>query len=65
MVSTSINEGNVQAANYFVAQNYVNALTKIGTAKNEKILLLPVETAGVMGSIAGISELAKAAFNKG
>jgi regulator of protease activity HflC (stomatin/prohibitin superfamily) len=64
MVSEAISKGNVQAVNYFVAQKYVEALSNIGTAQNQKILFLPVEAAGLIGSISGVAELAKAAFKK-
>jgi regulator of protease activity HflC (stomatin/prohibitin superfamily) len=62
VVSEAIGKGDVQALNYFVAQKYVAALQAIGTAKNEKVLLLPFEATSLLGSIAGIGELAKSAF---
>lgn len=64
MVSIAIKEGNVQAINYFVAQRYVDALGKIGSAENQKVVLLPLDASSIIGSIAGISEIAKAAFSK-
>ena len=63
MVSEAIANGNVQAINYFVANNYVSALEKIASAPNQKVLMLPVEAASVIGSIAGIAEIAKQAFH--
>jgi len=65
MVSTAISEGNVQAINYFVAQKYVDALKSIASAPNEKVILLPMESTGILGSLAGVAELAKSAFDKG
>ncbi len=65
MVSKAISEGNVQAINYFVAQKYIDALGKIASAENQKVILMPLEASNVLGSIAGIAELAKAAFEKG
>lgn len=64
MVSLAITQGNVQAINYFVAQRYVDALGKIGSAPNQKVILLPLEASSILGSVAGISEIAKAAFAK-
>jgi len=64
MVSDAIAEGNVQAVNYFVAQKYVDALQSIATARNEKVILLPMEATSILGSLAGIGELAKEAFGK-
>ncbi|MHA1540242.1 MAG: SPFH domain-containing protein [Alphaproteobacteria bacterium] len=62
-VSAAIAGGNVQAINYFVAQKYIEALKEIGAADNQKTLFLPLEAASVIGSIAGITEIAKEAFN--
>jgi regulator of protease activity HflC (stomatin/prohibitin superfamily) len=60
MVSQAIAKGDVQAINYFVAQKYVEALKEFATSPNQKTLLLPMETTGVLGSLAGIMELARA-----
>ena len=64
MVSEAIAAGDINAINYFVANKYTEALQAIGTAPNEKILFLPVEASGIIGSIAGITEIAKQAFEK-
>ena len=60
MVSTAIAQGDVQAINYFIAQKYVEALKDFAASPNQKLLMLPMETTGVLGSLAGIAELAKA-----
>ena len=65
MVSLAIAEGDVQAINYFVANNYIKALEQIATSPNQKVLMLPLEAASVIGSIAGISEIAREAFGGG
>ena len=64
LVSTAISQGDVQAINYFVAQKYVEALGKFADSPNQKLMILPTEVTGVMGSIAGIAELAKASLEK-
>ncbi len=64
MVSKAIAEGNVQAINYFVAQKYVDALGQIATSDNQKVLMMPLEASSVIGSVAGVAELAKEAFGK-
>jgi len=64
MVSEAIATGDVQAINYFVANNYVDALKSISTAPNQKVIMLPLEATNLMGSIAGISEISKELFNK-
>ena len=65
MVSEAIAAGDVQAINYFVANNYIKALEGIAKSPNQKILMLPVEASNVIGSIAGIAEIAKEAFGTG
>jgi regulator of protease activity HflC (stomatin/prohibitin superfamily) len=62
LVSDAISNGNVQAINYFVANNYVKALEALATSPNQKVLMLPVDATSVMGSLAGIAEIAKEAF---
>lgn len=57
VLSHAIGEGNQQALNYFVAQKYVEALKGIAISPNQKVLMMPLDTAGIMGSIAGIAEL--------
>lgn len=64
VVSVAIKEGNIHAINYFVAQKYIDALGKIASSDNQKVILMPLEASNVIGSIAGISEIAKEAFKK-
>lgn len=63
MVSESIANGDVQAINYFVAQKYVEALKDIASARNQKVLFMPMEATGILSSLAGIAELGKGAFS--
>ena len=58
-VSKAVSEGNVQALNYFIAQKYVEAMLQIGQSPNARLVLMPMETSGLIGSIAGIAELTK------
>ena len=62
MVSQAIASGNVQAINYFVANNYIKALEALAQSPNQKILMLPVDATSILGSIAGIAEIAKETF---
>lgn len=57
MVSEAIAKGDMQAVNYFIAQGYTEALKSIGQAENGKIIMLPLEATGLMGSVAGIAEM--------
>ena len=65
MVSEAIAAGNVQAINYFVANNYIKALESLARSPNQKVLMLPVEAASVIGSIGGIAEIARETFGGG
>ena len=64
VVSAAIAGGDVNALNYFVANKYVEALKAMADSPNQKMLLLPIEATGVLGSLAGIAELAKSALDK-
>jgi regulator of protease activity HflC (stomatin/prohibitin superfamily) len=62
MVSRAIAEGDVQAVNYFVANNYIKALEGLAKSPNQKVLMLPVEAANVIGALGGIAEIARESF---
>ncbi len=64
MVSEAIERGSVQALNYFLGQKYVEALQQIVQSPNQKLLMLPLETSGLVGSLTGIAELTKEVFQK-
>lgn len=61
-VSAAIAQGDAQAINYFVAQKYVDALGKLAESPNNKVMMIPLEASSVIGSIAGISDIAKDAM---
>jgi regulator of protease activity HflC (stomatin/prohibitin superfamily) len=62
LVSAAIANGNINALNYFVANKYVEALKAMADSPNQKMLLMPIEASGIIGSMAGIAELAKYAL---
>src|SRR5690606_3488457 len=62
VVSDAISGGSVQAINYFVAQKYIEAFKALAEAPNQKFVMMPMESAGVIGSLGGIAELAKEAL---
>ena len=64
MVSDAIAGGNVNAINYFVAQKYIEAFKALAEAPNQKFVMMPMESAGVIGSLGGIAELAKEALGR-
>ena len=63
MVSQAIASGNIQAIQYFLGTKYVEALTEIGKSPNSKLVLMPLEAAGIAGAVAGVAELVKQAPN--
>jgi len=63
-VSQAIEQGDIQAINYFIAQRYVEALKEIAAADNQKLIMMPLEASGVIGSIAGIGEVARQVLGK-
>jgi regulator of protease activity HflC (stomatin/prohibitin superfamily) len=62
LVSSAIAQGNVQAINYFVANNYVKALEALAKAPNQKVIMMPLEASSVIGSIAGLAQITGEAF---
>ena len=55
----------MQALNYFIAQKYVEAMSQIGQSPNARLVLMPMETSGLVGTIAGIAELARGELGNG
>ena len=63
LISDAIAKGDPKSLSYFLGQQYISALQGIVTSPNEKLLMLPVDTTQVMGTVAGISELVKDVMN--
>jgi len=64
MVSEAIAKGDVASLNYFIADKYIRAFGQIANSPNQKIIMLPMEATGVLSSLAGIGEIAKATFGE-
>jgi regulator of protease activity HflC (stomatin/prohibitin superfamily) len=64
MVSSAIAKGDINAINYFIAQRYTEALQQIASAENQKVIMLPLEASSLIGSLAGIGEIAREAFQR-
>jgi regulator of protease activity HflC (stomatin/prohibitin superfamily) len=62
VVSAAVAGGNIAALNYFVADKYIKAFTALAESDNQKVLILPMESSAMLGSLAGIAEIAKATF---
>ncbi|MCC2689793.1 MAG: rane protein [Rhizobiaceae bacterium] len=65
VVSDAIAKGDVQAINYFVAQRYTEALGKMASASNSKLVLIPIEASSLIGSLGGIGAIAREVFQGG
>jgi len=63
-VSAAIEEGSIQAINYFVADKYVTALRDLAAAPNQRTLILPIDAVATLGSLAGIAEIARETFGR-
>ena len=59
MVSEAIAKGDMAALNYFIAEKYVHAIEAVARAPNQKVFIMPVEMASLVGTLAGIAEIAK------
>ncbi|MBK5957073.1 hypothetical protein CCR97_02430 [Rhodoplanes elegans] len=64
MVSVAVEQGNVAALNYFIAEKYLKAFAELARSPNQKVLMLPIEATSVLGSLAGIAEIAKSTFEE-
>ena len=65
MVSDAIARGDLAAANFLVAEKYVEALRAVATAPNQKVLIVPLETASLAGTLGGIAEITRSVFGDG
>ena len=52
------------ALNYFIADKYIKAFGQLADSPNQKIIMLPIEAMSILGSLAGIGEIAKATFGE-
>lgn len=60
MVSNAIAAGDVNAINYFVAQDYVKAFGQLASSPNQKTLIVPAELSGLAATVGGLNELFQA-----
>jgi len=64
VVSEAIGKGDIAAVQYFVALKYTEALQSIGASNSSKVLMVPLDAAGLMGSVAGVAEMLRLKENK-
>jgi regulator of protease activity HflC (stomatin/prohibitin superfamily) len=65
MVSDAITKGDLNAANFIVAEKYIDAIRALASAPNQKVVIVPIEAAGLAGTLGGIAELTKSVFGEG
>ena len=57
MVSTAIARGDVNAINYFVAQEYVKAFGELAKSPNQRTVIVPAELSGLAATVGGVTAL--------
>jgi regulator of protease activity HflC (stomatin/prohibitin superfamily) len=65
MVSEAISRGDIAAANFIVAERYVDAIRALATAPNQRVVIVPIEAAALAGTLGGIAELTRSVFGDG
>ncbi len=65
MISDAISQGDLAAANFLVAEKYVDAVKAIATAPNQKVVIVPIEAAALAGTLGGIAEITRSVFGDG
>ncbi len=60
MVSTAIAKGDVNAINYFVAQDYVKAFETLASSPNQKTVIVPAELSSLAATVGGLGALLEA-----
>jgi C-terminal region of band_7 len=63
VVSVAISHGDVAALNYFIADKYIRAFGELARSPNQKVLMMPLEATAMLGSLAGIAEIARDALH--
>src|ERR671911_191936 len=65
MVSDAISRGDLAAANFLVAEKYIDAIRALAVAPTQKVVIVPVESASLAGTLGGIAEITKSVFGDG
>jgi len=60
MVSMAIAKGDVNAINYFVAQDYVKAFEALANSPNQKTVIVPAELSSLASTVGGLEALISA-----
>ena len=65
LVSEAIAKGDLSAANFLVAEKYIEAVRALATAPNQRVVVVPLEAAALAGTLGGIAEIARGVFGEG
>ncbi len=65
VVSQAIAAGDVNAVNYFLGQEYIQAFKALANSNQQKTVIIPAEFSGIAGAIEGISALTGLNTGKG
>ncbi|PHR61698.1 MAG: hypothetical protein COA43_02930 [Robiginitomaculum sp.] len=60
MVSSAIAKGDINAINYFIAQDYVSAFKALATSPNQSTVIVPAELTALASTVGGLSALLEA-----
>ncbi|PHR94433.1 MAG: hypothetical protein COA69_02215 [Robiginitomaculum sp.] len=60
LVSNAIAKGDVNAINYFIAQDYVSAFKALATSPNQSTVIVPAELTALASTVGGLSALLEA-----
>ena len=58
-VSQAIEQGSIQAINYFIAQRYVDAFAKLASSPQQRTVIVPADFSALAGTLGGVAELAR------
>ncbi|MCC0807177.1 SPFH/Band 7/PHB domain protein [Methylobacterium sp. W2] len=65
LISEAISQGDLAAANFLVAEKYVDAIKALATAPNQRVVVVPIEAASLAGTLGGIAEITRSVFGEG
>ena len=57
-----IAQGDLAAANFLVAEKYVEAIRALATAPNQRVVVVPIEASALAGTLGGIAEITRSVF---
>lgn len=58
-VSKAVADGDTNALTYFLGQKYTEALQKVASSDNSKLIMMPLESGNLIGAISSVAELVK------